>query len=428
MTGESPIAVRCLSAGCIGLLLAGAPLARGGGTAPPAGMDEAMARSWRARWERNILADSRNRYCDREMGEELGWLVSPFVNGFHYGYLATGEAGWIDRLIDWSDAVIKRAVKEPDGYLGWPKAAGASTAAVPDFTTDNQLGEAMLLRPMVLMAGEVLKTPALKARYGGKAEQYVKLSEQVFAKWDKRGAWREVNIDDPRRGPTALSPGPPGGVWVVPPFGLDAKTGRWTAGYDRRATDGFTLPANKQNLIACWLIAMHDVTGKPVYRERAEKWWRVMRSRMRLRGDGKFFVWNYWDPAGPWDRRPDGSLKHWVGVHPNGGYYGIDVEGIVTAFEHGLVFTKEDIARLIATNRDFMWNRQVAGAKFQRIDGGQPDERWARTPGVLWSALAPYDATLRKVFEANHDPGGWGGLSATPRWLARFAARTGQRR
>jgi hypothetical protein len=166
-------------------------------------------------------------------------------------------------------------------------------------------------------------------------------------------------------------------------------------------------------------MALYDVTGKPVYRERAEKWWRLMKSRMRLREDGKYYVWNYWDPAGPWDYKPDGSLKHWVGVHPNGGYYGIDVEGIVTAYEHGLVFTKEDLDRLIATNRDFMWNQQVEGAKFQRIDGGEPDERWKNSPGVLWVALTPYDESLRKVFEANHNPASWGGLSATPQYLAR---------
>ena len=118
----------------------------------------------------------------------------------------------------------------------------------------------------------------------------------------------------------------------------------------------------------------------------------------------------------------DGRLRYgqWVGVHPNGGYYGIDVAGIVAAYEHGLVFTKEDIARLIATNRDFMWNQQVKNAKFQRIDGGQPDPHWAETPGVLWEALAPYDATLRKIFEANFDPGDWGGLGGTPEWVARF--------
>jgi hypothetical protein len=103
-----------------------------------------------------------------------------------------------------------------------------------------------------------------------------------------------------------------------------------------------------------------------------------MKSRLKLREDGKDFVGNYWEPAGPWDYKADGSPKHWVGVHPNGGYYGIDVEGIVSAFEHGLVFKKPDIDRLIATNRDFMWNRQLSGARFQRIDGGQPDPRWSR--------------------------------------------------
>jgi len=173
--------------------------------------------------------------------------------------------------------------------------------------------------------------------------------------------------------------------------------------------------------------AGHLLCHEPVYRDRAEKWWRVMKSRMKLRDGDKYFVWNYWDSGGPWDSKaaPDGSLKHWVGVHPNGGYYTIDVEGIVLAYEHGLVFTKEDIDRLIATNRDFMWNKQVAKASFQRIDGGQPDKRWAKTPGVLWAALAPYDATLRRIFEANHDPGGWGGLSSTPQWLARFARVSG---
>jgi hypothetical protein len=369
-------------------------------------MDTDLAADWLARWEKNITGDSRNRYCDREMGEEIGWLVSPFLNGYYYGYQATGDTKWIDRLIDWSDAVVKRGVKEPDGFIGWPKEHGTSTGSFgKDWYTDNILGEAMALRPMVLMAGEILKTPALKARYGAKARHYIKLSEQVFEKWNSRGAWRQTRV---------------GGLWVIPPFGIDQTTGQWTDGYERRKTDGFSLPDNKQNLVAQWLVAMHDVTGKAVYKDRAEKWWRVMKSRMRTSQGGKYFVWNYWDVGGPWDLKPGGEPMHWVGVHPNGGYYSVDVEGIVTAYEHGLVFTKADIGRLIATNRDYMWNKEVQGAKFGRIDGGQPDARWAKSPGVLWSALAPYDDTLRKIFEANHDPAGWGGLAATAAYLARF--------
>jgi len=237
---------------------------------------------WLARWEKNILGDLRNRYCDREMGEEIGWLVSPFLNGFYYGYRATHDVKWVDHLIDWADAWIKRGVKEPDGFMGWPKADGASTGVVPGLFTDNMLGDAMGLKPVVLMAGEILKTPALKAKYGAQAAGYIVLSEQMFQKWDTRGCWREVKE---------------GGVWAVPQFGIDQSTGKWTDGYARRNTDGFTLPPNKQNLIAEWLLALSDVTKKPVYRDRAEKWWRVMKSRIKC---GKSCVWNYWEPAGPW--------------------------------------------------------------------------------------------------------------------------------
>ena len=168
---------------------------------------------------------------------------------------------------------------------------------------------------------------------------------------------------------------------------------------------------------------MYDVTGKPVYRERAEKWWQLMKSRMKTRAGGKYFVWNYWEPAGPWDYKPDGSTEHWVGVHPNGGYYDIDVEGIVAAFQHGLVFTQEDLDQLIATDRDFMWNQKVESAAFRRIDGGPADPRWQDSPGVLWTALLPYDETLRKIFVANHNPGSWGGLASTPWFLALASGR-----
>src|SRR5262249_16972086 len=138
--------------GLAGLVAFGAPGAK---RIPK--MDEARGRDWLSRWEANILKDARNRYCDRGMGEEIGWLVSPFLNGFYYGYQATGDAKWVEMLADWTDSVIRRGVKEPDGYLGWPKGDGASTSAMPDLTTDNQLGEAMGLRPMVLMADTIRK-------------------------------------------------------------------------------------------------------------------------------------------------------------------------------------------------------------------------------------------------------------------------------
>ena len=340
-------------------------------------------RDWVRLWESNILSDARNRYCDREMGEEIGWMMTPFVDGFYEGYLATHETSWIDRLVDWTDAWVKRGVKEPDGCIGWPKAGAASTDIdnLRAFNTDSFLGEAMLLRPIVLMSAEILRDPALKQKYGAKAQGYLKLSTEIYQKWDARGCWRETADG--------------GMISVVLPYGLDAATGQWTTGYANRnaAGQGFSHPNNKANIVACWLLAMSDATGQPVYRERAARWFRILKSRMKVKADSNTYViWNYWEPAGAWDGKPNGSPKHWVGVHPNAGYYEIDAEGIVEAYEHGVVFTKEDIDRLIAT---------------------------ALAEKRYWGALAPYNAEIQKRVEQTLKPDSWGCLSAAPALLLR---------
>lgn len=376
-------------------------------------LDPTLAADWLKRWKERILREMHHRYCDTEMGEELGWLMSPFLNGFYYGYLATGDAEWIAHLADWTDAWLKRGVVDPGGFVGWPK-AGEGMGQGNGLYMDSLLGEAMAFRSVVLMAGEIQKTPALREKFGERAQAWLKLAERTFEKWDSFDCWREVKE---------------GGLWVVPEFGIDTANGKWTKGYAQRATTGFSNPDNKQNHIARWMLALHDVTHKPVYRERAEKWFRLMRSRMHTQQDGKYFVWNYWEPAGSWDYKPNGETRHWVGVHPNGGYYGIDVEAIVAAYEHHLdfriedvmrlIFKRADIERLIATNRDFMWNHQMKGARFQRIDGGKPDARWEAAPGKLWTPLVFYDPTLRQIFLENFDPASWDGLSVTPWFLAR---------
>lgn len=362
--------------------LAQAPLPPAGGDATPmTRMDAAKIQEWQAQWEKKLTGGLRGRACDKELGEELAWLVSPFLEGCYHGYRATGDTKWIDHLVDWTDSWVKRGVKEPDGYVGWPKLAAAGTKVdnLNAFHADSILSEAMCLRPVVMMSKEILDSPTLTPKYGEKAKAYIQLSEDLFEKWNKRGAWR----------PTEGG----GMITVVLPFGIDEKTGKWTEGYEKRNApgNGFSHPDNKANATACWLLAMHDATGKPVYREYAEKWFRLMKSRMTVKPDGLYQIWNYWQPAGEWDYKPDKSTKHWVGIHPNAGYYSVDVEGIVTAYEHGLVFDKTDLERLIAT---------------------------ALAEKRYWTALAPYDATIRKNFEDTHKPDSWGGMKLTPWYLA----------
>ena len=142
---------------------------------------------------------------------------------------------------------------------------------------------------------------------------------------------------------------------------------------------------------------MWEVTRKPVYKERAEKWFKLMKSRMTLQADGTYKIWNYWEPAGPWDYKVDGTPKHWVGIMPPNKaiYYDIDVGAIADAYEHGVVFTKEDVNHLIATAL------ATKGTAVERF----------------WTGLVPYSTDIQKEFEASMKPDSWGGLTLASRYL-----------
>ena len=190
-------------------------------------MDDAKFNDWLARWQKNIIGDARNRYCDKAMGEDIAWRVTPFTDGFYYGYMATGDPKWAEMLMDWTDSWVKRAVKEPDGYVGWPSPAAAGTKVdnLDDFNADSMLGETMASRAAVLLAAEIRKDPALKAKYAAKADHYLKVAEAIYEKWDKRGGWRETKEG--------------GCISVVLPFGIDGDR----AASGPRATPPATPPA-----------------------------------------------------------------------------------------------------------------------------------------------------------------------------------------
>jgi len=433
-------------------------------------MDEAKRKDWLARWDKNISGEAKGyRTCDRAVGEDIAWTMTPIMDGFYYGYMATKDTKYVDMLVDWTDSLIKRAVKEPDGYVGWPgkDPHGTQVDNLDRLFGDSMLSDAMVFRPIVLMSGEILKTPALKAKYSAKAESYLKLAEQLYEKWDKRGGWRQTK--DGRM------------ISVVGYYGLD-KDGKWTAGPEARHDPNlaFSHPNNKANHVARWMLALWDVTAKPVYKEHAEKWFTLLRSRLTLKGDGTYKIWNYWQPAGPWDYKPGGSnTKHWVGVHPNSGYYQIDTTGIVDAYEHGLVFTKADIDHLIDTAKTTWVGSSPGGpvpgmaVSFQPATGTAkavnacfPNSKTAepasagsgalsgkvvsvewdaktnkgkivvqpRDPSAaqvtietdkntkvrvlrMWSALTPYDVEIQRNCEATENPDGWGGLSGASYYL-----------
>jgi hypothetical protein len=52
-------------------------------------MTEAKFENWLFHWERNITGSIGNRYCDKDTGADMGWLMLLFLKGFYYGYIST---------------------------------------------------------------------------------------------------------------------------------------------------------------------------------------------------------------------------------------------------------------------------------------------------------------------------------------------------
>ncbi len=106
----------------------------------------------------------------------------------HEEHQVRGHARGLDGLPD-------QAGREGAGRLrrlALEKAAGTAVDNLDDYNADSFLSDAMAFRPIVLMAGEMIKNPALKEKYGAKGESYLKFAEQIYAKWVERGGWRET--------------------------------------------------------------------------------------------------------------------------------------------------------------------------------------------------------------------------------------------
>ena len=332
------------------------------------------------RWRSHLAESAPGRNCLVSNGEEIGWLISPVLDAYYYAFIATRDEQWIKDALACTEAWLKRGVIEPDGYMGWPKygAAGSSVDDLDAYYADSLLGEAMAMRPVVLLSAEILRDPGLMQRYGKSARRFIDTATHLYKKWDERGAWRPAGV---------------GMVAVNLPYGIDQRTGRWTENYNRRFDPelGFSLQGNKQNLVASWLLAMSVATGDGLYKDRAAQWFKVMQTRLHPTADDRFQIWDYWQPVGPWDYRADGAPKHWIGIHPNPGYYTIDTQVITLAYQSGSGFALTDIRRLINTSVS--------------------DNR-------LWPALAPYDDRIRHTFIDSLDGRRWEDLTLIPWYMA----------
>jgi len=313
-------------------------------------------------------------------GEQFAWHGAFNIDYFMYAYRAWGDPAWLEAGVKYYDFLISHLQRGPDGYLGW---IGPYMYDKTQWC-DVHIGDAILFNGMLDFAGIVLEDHELEKVYGEKARRYVQLAEvNLIEKWDARGTWYEH--------------GPYGTYFSWNKYLEPGDLSRWHI-KDHIRNSGLSLPFNKNTAMGIAALRLYRLTGKKAYREKAVKIFNLFKSRMQLHD--KYLVWNYWEPCVPADIIvAENTTRHWVNVHPYRNYQASEVEDIAEAYLSGIVFTEEDIKRIIATNLEVMWNQSRTAPAFRNsnaliLPGGIQE---GNTAGTLWKDLAHFDQTVRDL-------------------------------
>ena len=243
--------------------------------------------------------------------------------------------------------------------------------------------------PALMFAKEVRADPKLLDKYGKKAEGWLKDVEASIRNWDKRGCWHDL--------------GDRGGWYTMMSGSPDPKTGEMTPlGPETARGANGTVPYNKVHALFQALSLAWQITGDPWYTTRMEKCATYFRAHWRM--DDKHAEWNYRDLGfpGDWESGMVGQGKSLTGafVHYKGGYYALDVAGVVWAWDAGVtVFSKKDLEKLLQTNLEFMFLGDAKDPKFKMINGNYKEsEKYYK--GMLWTALGHFDQRARDLWLA----------------------------
>jgi len=302
-----------------------------------------------------------------EQPEDITWQASKYIRMPLVAYGLTDDAKYLDAFAERMDNLCQCLQKGPDGFLGW---YGLPLALFrhpehPDRKTDVILTSFVVAGLMADFARVIQADEALDRKYGEAAQRYLRIAQDhLVKKWDARGRYRDL--------------GPGGAVYITPP--------------ELKVTKGsLTQPHNKHSKIIKALLSLHKATDNDEYLVKAIELGTRFKRCLTIADER--YRWNYWDPSGAWDINPDepGAWKHWIGSEHRGGYYSSSASQAVVLYEHGLVFDRTDIDRLVNTQMTVCWNGDLDDPQWARVDGRKGDGTY------LCRSLAPFDDRIYQM-------------------------------
>ena len=333
-----------------------------------------------ARWKERVL--NTERLQEITDGEKITWFVTPYLRGMVLMAEATGDRECLDTFCREFERLQSLASTDIDGLFGWPTEQGSYGKHGPRCVI---MDDAIISWPALRLVKIVRADPELRKVYGERAERYLKfIEEKLFPKWQPfwiefpgktvtlrraDGSWKRIEVTLPG----------PAGVYVFPEPG--GKQGR-------------SLPINQFLAAGHTYLELHDVTGRKDYLDRAREL-AVTARHVYLEPEGdRFRPWCYWQPVYEGDFESETQAKGWVGPHPKRfSYHAGEVSYIAALHRRKLVFTDDDMKRIVRLHLDVMWNGSVEHPVF----GYEYGPRRRHYPARLWRSLAYFDDAIAKM-------------------------------
>lgn len=262
----------------------------------------------------------------------------------------TGQTRYADafvKLADWVAAARDDRHGLKDEIRGKVLPAWSSTKYTEGKRYVWAVHTGMIAAPLARFAAVVQSRPELEDRYDEAAARFLKIAEEAVA----------AHEDQYRAGP-----GPDEGYL----YGLYTRT---------------HLPLNMQNALARAYLAIDDARSSPQHRERVARLARFLKNRMRVTADGAY-EWEYRPPL-------EGAGTSFEDIS----HAAINVDFAMQCFEHGIVFDREDAARLEKTLLKRVMRSD--GSVANNVGGGGGVNRFAGQV-LRWGRLARHSAAVRE--------------------------------
>jgi len=274
---------------------------------PPATAEENRA-ALRERFDKTIIpaVEKAVQQPVTDQGGEIAWGESYQLSALVEMFDATRDPKYAELIVRLSDWIAQSRDDRQglrDGLRGSVVAAWGSTNYSKGIRYAWAVHSGMIVAPMARFAAVVRTDPGLKVRWNPDADRLLQVAEEAVA----------VHDDEFREGPRAEE----GYIYCL---------------YLKKP-----VPLNMQNALARAWLAIDDATRTPKHRERVTQLARFLKNRLRPMEDGSY-VWAYWPPL-------EGKSESFEDIS----HAAINIDFMVLCFEHGVVFTQEDIARLEKT-------------------------------------------------------------------------------